>query len=494
MKAILKSRLWIPIKAIDKEFLKEEFLQRSFDDRKCDKCEYRPERFCDVCAECPAFLGEMKLWQVKNGHVGVPTGDRKALKQLLIKPVTIVDKRAAPKQRFGVKLKSKLRDYQVEPVKVSVQRGYGILEAPPRSGKTLMAIAIAIALGVRTLIIGAQKDWLNQFYTEFKAHTNFEDIAKFTGKPIVKVVNEPSQMKDCDFVMATYQSFISAGGKEKLAEIINSFGLIVVDEAHGIPAACYAQVIAAFNARYKLGLTATPERKDGKESILYKILGPVTSRASVETLKPKVIMHMTPASTKYNYKVWSYAMRFLFTHKKRNLMIVKQAVEDIKAGRHLVIPVGTVKHARLLTHNINKFYGKTVAVQFTSGNMNSKRRDEILQGARTGKIKCIVGTRQLVQVGLNVPIWDTLYVQAPISNVPKFTQETSRIRTSLPGKPQPLIRHWIEDFAPSVGCLRTCLFQTYFKERFDMDTKSKALALALVSNKKSTHTANFGLV
>lgn len=496
MKALLKSRLWIPIRAVDKEYLETEFRVRNFDDRQCDKCEYRPDRFCDVCAECPAFLGEVKLWREKEGYIGVPTGDRKALKRLLIKPVEIKDSRSKPKMRFGLSLTTPLRDYQKKPVEEMVAKGFGILNAPPRSGKTLMAIAIGLTLGVRMIIMGAQRDWLNQFLTEFKEHTDFLEVAKFHGKPIVLITNSVAQMRasNADVILSTYQSFISKTGKKRLQEIKDLFGLVIIDECHGIPATAYAQVVASFNARYRIGLTATPERKDGKEVLLYKILGGVSAKAHVETLKPKVRMHLTKANTKYTYKTWVYAMQFLYKHKQRNLQIVKQAVADIKAGRHLVIPVGTVLHAKLLTHNINKFAGEKVAEQFTSNNMNAKKREEILAGARSGKLKCLVGTRQLVQVGINVPIWDTLYVVAPISNVPKFTQETARIRTAIPGKPQPMIRHFIEEFSPSVGCLRTCLFHTYLKEKFDIDPDSKKLALNLVSKKKPTRSANFGIV
>ncbi len=494
MKAVLKSRLWIPLRAIDKEVLKEEYLSRTFDDRKCDKCEYRPDRFCDVCAECPAFLGELQMWKTVSGHVGLPTGDRAALKRVLTKPIEIVDKRAKPPMPVRLKFTSKLLPHQEGPVNQIVKAGYGILESPPRSGKTAMSIAAIIRLGYKALILAAQQDWLNQFMTEFEAHTDLKSVAKFTGRKIVVMTNDPKQMVGASVVLSTYQSFISVEGKKRLAEIAGMFGTVVIDEVHGIPADCYARVVASINARYKIGLTATVARKDSKESITYKIIGPVKAQAKVETLKPRVVFHFTPASTKYNYKVWAYAIRFLTKHKKRNLMIVDQAVKDIADGKHILIPVGSVLHARILVHNINKKAGAKVAEQFTAGNMNKKRREEILNDTRSGKIKCLVGTRQLLQVGINIPIADTLYEVTPISNVPKFTQETSRIRTSFPGKPQPLIRHFIEDFSISVGCLRTCFFQTYLKDKFDMSQKDKEKILALLSRKSQKHNANFEIV
>ncbi len=496
VKAVLKSRLWVPIKAVDQKAVEDEFLVRSFDDRKCDKCEYRPDRFSELCEECPAYLGTMKLWKesADGRRVGLPTGDRAALKRVLRTKVSIDDRRAVVPMKHKLKLTTKLFPYQQGPVSDIVKAGYGILKAPPRSGKTLMAIAAALKLGVRTMILAAQIDWLKQFMIELESRTNLKDLRKWEGKQIVGITNDPKKMAGLDIVLSTYQSFITPAGRKRLKEIANKFGLVIIDEVHGVPAAEYARMVLGLHARYKIGLTATDKRKDHKETVLYKIVGPVKASAHVETMLPRVYLHETGASTTYNYKVWAFAMRYLFKHKKRNIMIVKQAVKDIKAGRHVVIPVGTVAHAALLVKNINKLAGENVAVQFTSGAMNPTKREQLLNDARSGKIKCLVGTRQIVQVGINVPIWDCLYVQAPISNAPKFEQETARIRTVLEGKPQPIIRHFIEDFGPSIGCFRTCLYQTYLAKKFFMDDATKSRAIELVMKRKPVNTANFGIV
>jgi hypothetical protein len=187
-------------------------------------------------------------------------------------------------------------------------------------------------------------------------------------------------------------------------------------------------------------------------------------------------------------------MRYLANHKERNALIVKHAVHDIKAGRSIVIPVTLVKHARDLAEAINKKMGKEVAVAFVSQGLTKERRREILIGARSYKIKCIVGIRTLVQTGVNVPRWDTLYEVMPISNVPKFTQETARIRTDEPGKQFPLIKHFIEQFGPSTGCFRTCWFQTYVKEGFKINDKTKERAKMYLNRQKASVNTNFSLV
>jgi hypothetical protein len=166
-------------------------------------------------------------------------------------------------------------------------------------------------------------------------------------------------------------------------------------------------------------------------------------------------------------------MQFLARDKKRQEYIVKMAVKDVMAGYHVVIPITFVKQANDLAFEISKALEKKTgkpnqAVAFTGKTAN---RMKVLERAEKGKIKVIVGMRQLIQAGINIPIWSALYEIAPMSNVPNHTQETARIRTPMEGKPQPIIRHFIDEtMGMCVGCFKTC-WQVY--KDFDVDEKSK---------------------
>ena len=492
--AKLDSRLWLPINVVNRKSLIENFESKVYDEKQCAKCDYLEERHCDVCQECNAFLSEIKLWKKQGNLIGVPTGDRKALKRICNGKVSIEDKRPKPKFKTPLKLVSKLYDYQVEAVKNMAAAGYGILQSPPRSGKTLMANALSIKLGYRTLILAAQHDWLEQFLKEWREHTNITDIEKWEGRKLIGICKQPEEMSKYDIVLATYQSFITKNGKLRLDAIKNKFGTLIVDEVHEGAAQKYAGVIASINARYKFGLTATPRRKDMQEGVIYKIIGPVKHQVKIPVLKPRLYLHQTGAKTAHNYRLWHAAMRFLFTHKKRNKIILKQLAADIKAGRKIMVPVTQIDHAKLLVNSINKHFGKKVAVQFTANMLSKKTRGSILDKARAGKIPVLVGTRKIVQTGLNIPCLDMLYVIAPISNEPKFEQETSRIKTKLPGKPQPIVRHFIEDFGPSRGCFRTCFWRTYVPMKFEMDKATRAQAMAYINSDRRSSDTNFGIV
>ena len=505
-KAILNERFWIPLNDVTRKRAEDLYQQKVYDDKQCDRCEYRPERHCELCDECPAYQGEIKLWRtVEKGDttwIGVPRGNRAKLKTFVgKKKVKIVDKRSRKRMKFPLKFTGQLRPHQKTPIAEMLEAGYGVLKAPPRAGKTVMAVKLACALGYKTLILAAQQEWLDEFYRTFvgndteKPMSNAPDIEQFESTAIIKnSCKTVADFKNHDVCLATYQTFITPGGRKKLKEIKSEFGLIIIDEVHFGAATEFAKVLLGLNARHMIGLTGTDDRKDGLYRVVEDIVGKVTARAKVVTLIPTVQLVPTPATTTHNYKHWTYAMRYLANHKERNALIVKHAVHDIKAGRSIVIPVTLVKHARDLAEAINKKMGKEVAVAFVSQGLTKERRREILIGARSYKIKCIVGIRTLVQTGVNVPRWDTLYEVMPISNVPKFTQETARIRTDEPGKQFPLIKHFIEQFGPSTGCFRTCWFQTYVKEGFKINDKTKERAKMYLNRQKASVNTNFSLV
>ncbi len=506
IRAIVDERFWVPATDELLERAQTMYQQRIYDERACDKCELRPDRHSEVCDECPAYKGEMCLWRERDGKdtrwIGVPKGNRSKLAKFVDGyEVSRKDLRGNADMRTPLQFTGKLRKHQRKPVRIAIEKGYGVLEAPPRAGKTVMATAITCGLGKKTLILAAQQEWLDEFYRTFMgsdkhpAMSNAPEIEQFESTSIVGHCKTVADFQKHDVCLATYQTFITPGGKKKLKAIKDLFGTIIIDEVHYGAATEYAKVLLGLNAKHVFGLTGTPDRKDGLYSIVKDIVGRVTARCHVETLMPTVKIVDTPAATSYNYKIWTYAMRYLAQHKERNRLIVKHAVHDIKQGRSIVIPVTLVNHAKQLADAINKKMGSEVAVAFVSQGLTKKRRAEILEGARSYKIKCVVGIRSLVQTGVNVPRWDTLYEVMPISNTPKAKQETSRIRTVEDGKQPPLIKQFLEQFGPSTGCFRTMYWQTYVKEGFLISPADREKASQYLGGKKKPSTnSNFGLV
>lgn len=468
---IVSDRIYIPEAKVNHEQVEKLFLRSVYNEDKCTHCEFMPDRHSEQCDQCPNYVGTFKLHTEKeiNGkqYVGIPVGARNAIPQITHdSKFKVKDLRVIKKMKHDIRFIGTEYDYQKVARRKMIKKGYGILKAPPRSGKTVMSTAMICKLGMKTLITASQQDWLENFYEticgnpekDIPPMTNAPEIEKFEGKKIVGFCKTLADFDKYDICLATYQTFISHKGQKLLNKVRKKFGVIVCDEVHDAGAQWLSRVLNSFHAKYRFGLTGTDARKDGKMFVPFAVVGPVKHECKVKTLKPVVSFVETGFTPKKEYKLMHFALRALEKDEARTKLIVKTIMKDIEAGHSIVIPVAYTSQMQDLVERINKKAGEVIAAGF-HGKLSKDNRKKLIADARSGKIKVVIGIRKIVQVGLNVPRWSCLYEISPISNPPKFTQETSRILTPMEGKPQPVIRFFLDNLGFSRGCLRTCMYK-----------------------------------
>lgn len=482
---IIRDKAYFPLERVNMKRVIRNYRVYRYDHASCAKCEYLPDRHSYLCDQCEAFKGRIKLYSkvMIDGkkHIGLPVGDRDnmidkaGLPSWIFKEIQ--DERTYPK--LGIKdleFVGKLRKVQKKLVSDWIESGYGQLQAPPRTGKTICMCAIVCEMKLRTLILANQGELLKQWLSEFRRFTNINDVEHMKGKELIGIAECEADFHKWPIVLSSYQKFISEKGVIRLEAVKKLFGLVLVDEVHKSAAHHFSKVVGKFWAKHKGGVTATPTRKDKLDFVPRSVIGPVVSVAKSQTLTAKVAVHLTGCKPSRKYTLWVYAMLFLSKDKMRNQIFVDYALKDIDKGHHILIPVTFVAHANLLTDMLNealyKKYGKkNLAVAFHS---KCGDREAILDKAKRGKYKVVVGMRSLIQAGINIPIWSCLYEIAPISNIPNHYQETQRICTPMDGKKTPLIRHFIdEQMGMSLGCFKTCfrLYNNKVKEYVDLGTK-----------------------
>jgi superfamily II DNA or RNA helicase len=89
--------------------------------------------------------------------------------------------------------------------------------------------------------------------------------------------NKPNGKLD----VAMIQSLVRKG---RVDDIVESYGHVIVDECHHVPAVSFERVLSEVKARYLVGLTATPHRRDGHDPILAMQLGPVRLAVNPKSL------------------------------------------------------------------------------------------------------------------------------------------------------------------------------------------------------------------
>ncbi|NTV62803.1 MAG: DEAD/DEAH box helicase [Oscillochloris sp.] len=163
------------------------------------------------------------------------------------------------------------RDYQTEAMEAwQAAEGRGTVVLPTGAGKTVLALMAIARLKLRTLIIVPTIELLHQWRTAV--------IERLGVAPEhVGLVGDGRKDPRAITIM-TYASAALPGAP------IVGYGLLICDEAHHLPAPAHRSIAARSAAPYRLAITATPERGDGAEEELYRLIGPAIYRRSPSDL------------------------------------------------------------------------------------------------------------------------------------------------------------------------------------------------------------------
>jgi superfamily II DNA or RNA helicase len=362
-------------------------------------------------------------------------------------------------------------------------------------------------------VLANQHEFLTQFMDHVYGNPD-EDIPQCTNIPELeqkynrKLAGFPRKDEDYEnfqiFVM-TYQQYLSEkSGKQRFSKISKNVGSMFIDEAHKGASNGFAEVLQRFPVKYRGGVTATLDRKDGRSFILKHIIGPKTAESSVDSLIPTVYAHETGFTTNRMFTGragWVRANQALARDKKRNAMIVDYVMKDLAKGHNIVIPVYFKKHAFELQQLINDAWtaaghDKPICTTFVGGGgkKNKADRKQKLSEAKLNHFRVTVGIRSLLQLGLNVPAWSAIYTALPISNEPNYKQETSRVRTPKEGKRQPIVRVFFEEgLGVSIGCARNCMKQmAKFGYAFSSTPKQRRLFAILANSGRRSEPVDLG--
>lgn len=159
--------------------------------------------------------------------------------------------------------------------------GRGVVVLPTGTGKTFVALLAIAHVGRPTLVITPTIPLMNQWYGEL---THAFGLASAGSAANAKPQAAVGLLGGgyYDFQPLTVTTYDSA--YIHLERWGNKFGLIVFDECHHLPSASYQFAAVGAIAPYRLGLTATPERADGRDSLYAELIGPIVYRREIKQL------------------------------------------------------------------------------------------------------------------------------------------------------------------------------------------------------------------
>ena len=318
-----------------------------------------------------------------------------------------------------------LRPYQEKAVAAMMKRNQGVLVMPPGGGKTVSAIEAVSRRGQKTLTLVHTKDLKEQWLDRFKT---------FTGM-VPGVIDDKNFDTEQPVIIGMVQSLT---GKRLTKDFLNSFGCVILDEAHHAPASTFERLINLFPARYRYGLTATPERRDGLSFMLNGVFGPVIHTVEREELfsegqiiKPTIraIMTNTYMPDCSDYRA---LLDTVTNDADRMYLILTYLSIEASNGHSCLVLSERISHLE----DLFLIFGTTepgIRSEILTSKVPKAERKRILREAEEGKVKVIFATK-LADEGLDVPRLDRLFLTCPVRSGSKVTQQTGRIMRTFPGK------------------------------------------------------------
>ena len=343
---------------------------------------------------------------------------------------------------IDVSFLGELRSEQMPAVKEMLRHETGVLCAPTAFGKTVSAAAIIAARKVSTLILVHRTQLMDQWASRL---ANFLDIDE---KQIGKLGG--GKRKHGGFIdIALMQSLNRKG---EVDDRIADYGQIIVDECHHLSAFSFEQILKSAKAKYVLGLTATPIRRDGHHPIIFMQCGPIRYRANEKhqhrpfdhEVSPQKTGFKLPAETEAIHEIYA----FLAQSQERNQKIVQDVKVALASGRSPLVLTERKDHLFLLAEQLK---GCTEHIITLYGGMGVKqRRLEMgkLTNLPAGTSRLIIATGKLIGEGFDDPQLDTLFLTMPISWRGTLQQYAGRLHRLHDGKKVVQIYDYIDENIP----------------------------------------------
>lgn len=166
-------------------------------------------------------------------------------------------------------LQQEPRPFQIEALAAwNAHQSRGVVVLPTGAGKSLLALMAIHATRRSTLVIAPTLDLVQQWY----------DLLRTSFGTTVGVIGGGEYRVEALTVMTYDSAYLH------MEHVGARFGLVVFDECHHLPSEAYALAARSCLAPFRLGLTATPERTDGRERMLEELVGPLVLRRHISEL------------------------------------------------------------------------------------------------------------------------------------------------------------------------------------------------------------------
>jgi superfamily II DNA or RNA helicase len=302
----------------------------------------------------------------------------------------------------------------------------GVLVAPPGSGKTIIGIELVARLQQQALILVHKK----QIFTQW-----LDRLENGLGIPRreIGVIGSGKKKISPRVTLAMIQTLARM---KDFGEVAPSFGLVIVDECHHVPARTFRKVIQYLCPFYLYGLTATPERKYNDARMIFAYIGDIVHSipANDETEVENGGVQVRPASvyirktelkipfvvTTKNFQILT---KIIIHDTCRNELIVRDIREMVGRGFRCFVLSERKEHLSVL----QQYLKRECEIVILSGDVPQKQKKARIKRILKGDFQVLLATGQMLGEGSDFPNLDCLFLVFPFSFSGKLAQYVGRV-------------------------------------------------------------------
>lgn len=287
-------------------------------------------------------------------------------------------------------------------------------------GKTFTGLAIAGKLGQKTLIVVHTVPLRNQWAKEVRKVYGIEPgiigSGEFNTDPPIVIGNTQSLYRN-------------------VAKISKMFGTIILDEMHHVSSPTFSKIIDTNHCRYKIGLSGTIERKDGKHVVFRDYFGNTVFKPPKENfMVPSIDIVKSEVRFLDGAKIpWANRVTALGNNNEYRHLIAMLAAAYAAKGHKVLIVSDRVHFLKRCAELVGE---EALCV---TGEVAHADRDKYLDEILYGNKKIIFGTQAIFSEGISVNNLSCLILGTPINNEPLLTQLVGRVIREYEGKLSPII-------------------------------------------------------
>lgn len=423
----------------------------------------------------------ISLFNETKDEIYIPRGLQNQLKQITNK-THVVDKTTTGR-KISVAFNGKLRKEQREALETTKQQNMGVISAYTGFGKTILACKMIASKKVNTLILVQNKNLADQWKRELDKFLSIKDepLVEYTEKGRKKKKDTVGQIYGSKFKrsnlvdVATFQSLVN---KESMQEILDQYGMVIIDECHHVAAFTFEKVIKNCKMRYIYGLSATPKRKDGHDPIIFMRCGEIIWQAKKQIKdkpnKQVLIPRFITTGDEFGDAVATNEIhenyQLITKSEKRNSIIIQDILNNISEGKHILVISERLEHLKQLSNQLSSpELEHPPSVYELNGKVKETERKEVLDSLQKEESPYVLlATGKYVGEGFDLTSLDTICLTMPISWSGLLQQYLGRLQRNLANKSELRVYDYVDFMIPMFSNMYQKRLTTYRKLDYEV--------------------------